>query len=155
VTAGPAHDARRLGARSLRPGVTTGVVASAPSAAAATGSALLAACGSCVGLGSSVAAGTAVSAGGGAAAGAATGAAGGTFPGTWQLVFAAAVFTVLALLQVRRALRVAPPGTGRTRFVLRRVAPSLAVAAVAFVAVQLLVVPWLAAPLSAAGPVLP
>ncbi len=110
MTAGPPHDARCVSAGSLGPGMTTGLVASAPPPR--PGSALLAACGSCLGLGSSVAAGTAVSAGGGAAAGAATGAAGATFPGTWQLLFAAAVSAVLALLQIRSALRGAPPGIG-------------------------------------------
>ncbi len=76
----------------------------------------------------------------------------------WQLAFAATVFVVLAGLQLRRALTAARSrggSGGRTRFVLRQMAPSLLTAAVAFAAVQLVVVPWLSAPPVPAGPTLP
>jgi ABC-type dipeptide/oligopeptide/nickel transport system permease component len=141
-------------ARRWRPGVTTGVLAAAPSTAAATGSALLAACGSCLGAGSLVA----VSAAGGAAAGATTGAAASAGMPLWQLVFTAVVFAVLAALQLRRALaaaRVRGGSGGRGGFVVRQMAPSLLTAAVAFAAVQLVIVPWLSAPPAPAGPTLP
>jgi len=140
------------------PAVTTGVLAAAPSTAAATGSALLAACGSCLGAGSAVAVSAAASATGGDAAGATTGAAATGGMPLWQLVFAAAVFAVLAGLQLRRALRAVRyrgGSGGRAGFVLRQMAPSLLTAAVAFAAVQLVVVPWLAAPPAPVGPTLP
>jgi hypothetical protein len=155
------HTAQDDGARPgrrWRAGVTTGVLAAAPSTAAATGSALLAACGSCLGAGSAVAVSAAASATGGAAAGATTSAAASTGLPTWQLAFAAAVLAVLAGLQLRRALtaaRVRGVSGGRAGFVLRQMAPSLLTAAVAFAAVQLLVVPWLSTPPVPAGPTLP
>ncbi len=157
VDARPGDDGARPGWR-WRPGVTTGVLAAAPSTAAATGSALVAACASCLGTGSAVAVSAAASATGGAAAGATTGAAASGGMPLWQLVFAAAVFVVLAGLQLRRALTVARPrggSGGRTGFVLRQMAPSLLTAAVAFAVVQLVVVPWLSAPPVSAGPTLP
>jgi hypothetical protein len=126
------------------------VLAAAPSTAAATGSALLAACGSCLGAGSAVAVSAAASATGGAAAS-------GGMP-LWQILFTAAVFAVLAGLQLRRALAAASSRTapgGRAGFVLRQMAPSLLTSAVAFAAVQLLVVPWLSAPPVPAVPTLP
>jgi hypothetical protein len=144
--------------RRWRLGVTTGVLAAAPSTAAATGSALLAACGSCLGAGSAVAVSAAASATGGAAAGATTGAAASGGMPLWQILFTAAVFAVLAGLQLRRALAAAKVRTGSgggARFVLRQMAPSLLTAAVAFAAVQLLVVPWLSAPPAPAVPTLP
>jgi hypothetical protein len=153
-TMGTARSARRW-----RPGVAIGVVAATPSAAAATGSALLAACGSCLGLGSAAAAVSATAATtGGAAAGATSAASGGGLP-LWQLGFAAAaVFVVLAAVQLRRALAAARcrPVTGsRAAFVLRQMAPSLPAGAIAFAAVQLVVVPWLSAPPLPAAPTLP
>ena len=145
-----------LPARRWRPGVTTGVVAAAPSAAAATGSALLAACGSCVGLGSAAAVSATAATTGGAAAGAAAASSGGGLP-LWQVGFAAAVFAVLAVVQLRRALAASrsrrEPG-GQAGFVLRQMAPSLLVGAVAFAVVQLVVVPWLGAPPVPASPTL-
>ena len=141
--------------RRWRPGVTTGVVAAAPSAAAATGSALIAVCGSCLGLGAASA--TAVATGG-AAAGATTGAAASAGLPVWQIAFAAAVFAVLVAVQLRTALAAARRGPlpgSRTAFVLRRIAPGLLAGAVAFAVVQLVVVPWLAAPPVPAGPTLP
>jgi hypothetical protein len=157
VAAEAAQDPARPGRR-WRPGVTTGVLAAAPSTAAATGSALLAACGSCLGAGSAVAVSAAASATGGAAAGATTGvAASGGMP-LWQIVFTAALIAVLAGLQLRRALvaaRVRGGSRGRAGFVLRQMAPSLLTAAVAFAAVQLLVVPWLSAPPAPGVPTLP
>lgn len=135
--------------RRWRPGVTTGVLAAAPSTAAATGSALLAACGSCLGASSAVSVGAAGAAGGAAASGG--------MP-LWQLVFAAAVFLVLAGLQLRRALTGAScrgGSGGRAGFVLRQLAPSVLMAAVAFAAVQFVVVPWLSAPPVPASPTLP
>jgi hypothetical protein len=153
VDAAQGDDGARPGRR-WRPGVTTGVLVAAPSTAAATGSALLAACGSCLGAGSAVA----VSAAGGAAAGATTGAAASAGMPVWQLVFTAAVFAVLAGLQLRQALTAARfrgGSGGRAGFVLRQMAPSLLTAAVAFAAVQLVVVPWLSAPPAPAGPTLP
>jgi hypothetical protein len=153
----PGEDGAQTGRR-WRPGVTTGVLAAAPSTAAATGSALLAACGSCLGAGSAVAVSAAASATGGAAAGATTGvAASGGMP-LWQILFTAAVFAVLAGLQLRRALAAANSRTrpgSRARFVLRQMAPSLLTGAGAFAAVQLLVVPWLSAPPAPAVPTLP
>ena len=141
--------------RRWRPGVTAGVVAAAPSAAAATGAALIAACGSCLSLG---AAGATAAATGGAAAGATTGAAAGGGLPVWQMAFAVAVFAILAGVQSRRALAASrcrtEPGS-RAAFVLRQMAPGLLVAAAAFAAVQLLVVPWLDAPAAPAGPTLP
>jgi hypothetical protein len=161
VDAAQGGDGARPGRR-WRPGVTSGLLAAAPSTAAATGSALLAACGSCLGAGSAVALGTAAStaasATGGAAAGATTGAAASGGMPLWQLVFAAAVFAALAGLQLRRALAAARSrggSGGRAGFVLRQMAPSLLAAAVAFAAVQLIVVPWLSAPPAPAGPTLP
>lgn len=76
----------------------------------------------------------------------------------WQIVFAAAVFAVLIGLQLRRALRdgrVRGGSEGRAAYVLRQMAPSLLTAAVAFAAVQLVVVPWLSAPPVPVGPTLP
>lgn len=144
--------------RRSRPGVITGVLAAAPSTAAATGSALLAACGSCLGAGSAVAVSAAVGATGGVAAGATTGAAATGGMPLWQLVLAAAVFVVLGGLQLRRALTAAKfrgGSEGRAGFVLRQMAPSLVTAGVAFAVVQFVVVPWLSAPPVPAGPTLP
>jgi len=150
-------DAARPGHR-WRPAVTTGVLAAAPSTAAATGSALLAACGSCLGAGSAVAISAAASATGGAAASATTGAAASGGMPFWQIVFAAAVFAVLMGVQLRRALRAVRSrggSEGRVGFMLRQMAPSLLTAAVAFAVVQLMVVPWLSAPPVPASPTLP
>ena len=156
-SAGITADAVRP-ARRWRPGETTGVVAAAPSAAAATGSALLAACGSCLGLGSAAAVSATAAATGGAAAGATTGAVSGQDLPLWQVGFAVAVFAVLAAMQLRRALassRSRRGSGGRTSFVLRQMSPSLLAGTVAFTLVQLVVVPWLAAPPAPAGPTLP
>jgi hypothetical protein len=148
-----------LRGRRWRPAAATGVVAAAPATASAFGTALLAACGSCLGLGTAAA-----GAGASAAAAAGTGAAAAsvqasapTGPSGWQLAFALAAFAVLVLWQSRRAWRATACAAGRERIrqVSMRLVPHLLVAAASFAAVQLLVVPWLAAPLPEAAPVLP
>lgn len=146
-----------LSTRRWRQGVTTGVLAAAPSAAAATGSALIAACGSCLGLGSAAAFSASAAATGGAAGATSAAAASSGLPG-WQIGFAVAVFAFLLAVQLRRASVAARrrPGSGsRTAFVLRQIAPGLLAGAVAFAAVQLVVVPWLSAPPVPAGATLP
>ena len=68
------------------------------------------------------------------------------------------MFAVLAAVQLRRALAAArcrPVPGSRAGFVLRQMAPSLLAGTVAFTLVQLVVVPWLAAPPAPAGPTLP